>query len=371
MTKLLRSDDAWKGRWQFNEFLQRNQMLNGHNVFEPISDLHVLQIQEAVQLGGYRGAKKEVLRDALDIVCHEHPYHPICSWLNAEHDDKIPRMSHWLVDCLGAEDTPYNRAIGRMFIIAMVARVMQPGCRADYMLILEGPQGIQKSHACRILAGAEYFDDHVPLMERDPVRASMALRGKWLMEVAEMDSFNRWNIDNLKAFVTRTTENFTPKFGRAPVSEPRQCLFIGTTNREDYLVDVTGGRRFWPVRCGEIDIERLAAMRNKLFAEAVTAYRNGEHWWPDAEFEAEHIKPEQEERQQPDAWIDDIRPWLLTRSQVTLMQVWKECISTSNGDATNYHRHQQVRVADCLRQLGWEPGRRLKQAQLWVEKPKP
>ena len=250
-----------------------------------------------------------------------------------------------------------------MFLISMVARIYRPGCKADYMPVIEGPQGVLKSSACAALGG-DWFSDNLPDISvgKD---ASQHLRGKWLIEVSEMHALDRAETAKLKAFVTRTTERYRPSYGRKEVIEPRQCIFVGTTNREIYLRDETGGRRFWPIKAGEIRIDALAKDRGRLFAEAVVAFKSGEAWWPDKDFERDCIMPEQEARFEADAWEDNIRQYLALEPRVTIGRVAQRALSI---ETSKIGTTEQRRIAAVLIKLGWQREKKDREGNRWWSK---
>jgi predicted P-loop ATPase len=319
-----------------------------------MTDAHVDTVQEWLQRNGLRRLGKEVTHQAVDLVAQEHGFHPVRDYLDGLRWDGVPRVGKWLSYYLGAEPTPYTAAIGRMMLVGMVARVKRPGCKADHMVVLGGGQGVGKSTACAILGGG-WFSDSLPDLAGDQVRVSTHLRGKWLIEVAEMSALRRAETAHLKAFLTRTEERFIPKYGRVELVEPRQCLFVGTTNKEAYLHDETGGRRFWPVRVGAIDLKALAHDRDQLFAEAVAAWSDGERWWPDGDFERQHIAPEQEARYEADDWEQAIGEWLAGRDKCTSLDVARRALFI---ETPRLGTADQRRIAAALERLGWSRGGR-------------
>ena len=214
---------------------------------------------------------------------------------------------------LGRRDTPLNRAIGSRWMISAVARIMQPGAKVDHMLILEGPQGTKKSSALKMLAGADWFTDE--LAEIGSKDAAQQMRGIWIIEIAELDAISRAEVSRIKAFLSRTTDRYRPPYERYVVEVPRQCVFAGSVNPDTYLRDETGNRRFWPVRCGNINLDALSRDRDQLWAEAVARYRDGTIWWlNEAELIAD-AKIEQDQRYQADAWDARIDRWLVYERQ--------------------------------------------------------
>jgi predicted P-loop ATPase len=328
----------------------------------PVRDADVAALQELLQASGLEKLGKHTVHQAVDLRADERRFHPVRDFLNTLQWDGTLRLVRWLVTYFGAEDTEYHRRIGCMFLVAMVTRIFEPGCKSDYMPILEGPQGSLKSTACRVLGGT-WFSDNLPDIRTAGKDVAQHLNGKWLIEVAEMSALDKAEASALKAFVTRTVERYRPSYGRKEVIEPRQCVFVGTTNKAAYLRDETGGRRFWPVRVGVIDIEGLTRDRDQLFAEAVHLYRQGCHWWPDADFEREFMAPEQEARYEADVWEEAIRGFLADKQRVTVLEVARDGLHI---DLPRIGTADQRRITAALERLGWGRGKRAGSARPWV-----
>ena len=162
---------------------------------------------------------------------------------------------------------------------------------------------------------------------------------------------NRAENAALKAFITRPVERYRPSYGRKEVIQPRQCVFIGTTNKATYLRDEAGGRRFWPIEVGRIDTDALARERDQLFAEAVKLHHEGRRWWPDDAFERKHIKPQQDARYEADAWESTVRAWLEDKSSVLVGEVAREALHI---ETSRIGRAEQNRITAILERLSWK-----------------
>jgi predicted P-loop ATPase len=370
----LREDARWRDLFGYDQ-MQRASMLlqpvpsrnidaeSQEHLPRPVRDADVTSLQEMLQLAGLRQMSKDTVHQAVDLRSHERAFHPVRSYLENLKWDGTPRVDNWLASYLGAEASNYHFGIGRMFLVAMVARIFSPGCKADYMMILEGPQGAMKSSACAILAGA-LFSDSLPDLRSAGKDVAQHLNGKWLIEVAEMSALDKAGASALKAFITRSTERYRPSYGRKEVIEERQCIFVGTTNKSAYLRDETGGRRFWPVKVGKIAIAELKRDRDQLFAEAVTLYRGNCCWWPSADFERNHIVPEQEARYETDAWEEAIRSYLDKANRVTVLEIAREALYIATPKLGTA---DQRRIVAALERLGWRRAPRAFDGRWWIK----
>jgi predicted P-loop ATPase len=290
----------------------------------------------------------EVAGQAVQTSARDHPFHPVKAYLQELAWDGVERLNRWLCTYLGADDTEYSHAIGSRWLISAVARIFRPGAKADCCLILEGPQGIRKSTALRTLAGEYFTDELADLGSKD---AAMQTRGVWVIELSELDSFSHSEVARIKAFMSRTTDRFRPPYGMRLVESLRQCVFAGTVNHSTYLRDETGGRRFWPVTCGRIDIDALSRDRNQLWAEAKTQFDAGSVWWLETAELVQMASDQQMERYEGDPWEEVIGPWVDGRLSVSISDVLQKCVQKPQALWTQTDKN---RAARCLKALRWE-----------------
>lgn len=247
---------------------------------------------------------RTALEEAVKMVAGRHRYHPVRQYLATVRGkwDGVRRLSSWLKRVCqaqapeGLEDITdkYLARVGSWLVMAMVARVMEPGCKFDYMVIFEGAQGMGKSTLARTLGGEWFADTGLVMGEKD---AYQNLQGVLVYEVGELDSMNRAEVTKVKAFASSQKDRFRASFDRRPRDYPRQVVFVGTTNEDHYLTDQTGNRRFWPVRVGgPIDVAWVREHRDQLFAEALEAFEAGHRFHPTQDEQRELFDPQQSAR---------------------------------------------------------------------------
>ncbi len=233
---------------------------------------------------------KDKIKDARDAVLTRHRKHPIREYLNNLEWDGVPRLETLIIDYIGAEDTPLNRAMTRKHFTAAVARVMRPGCKYDYCLIVTGAEGIGKSTLFSVMGGAWFNDSLVTMEGKNGMEQA---RGGWVIELPELGSIKRSDVEQVKAYISRQDDTYRPAYGTVVEKHPRQCIFCGTTNETYFLKGDTGNRRFWviPVDPGlrkyDDCKEALEPVRDQLWAEAVEYYHRGEKLYLPADLEAE------------------------------------------------------------------------------------
>jgi predicted P-loop ATPase len=296
-------------------------------------------------------------------VAQHNSYNPVTESLSALEWDGIPRLSGpvdddadippWLTRYLGAAATTENAAFGRKWMIGGVARAFQPGCKMDTMLVLEGPQGLKKSTALRTLSNGVVpgvFTDEIS--DPNSKDAGLQMQGAFIIEIGELAALGRAEIEQIKAWLTRQVDRFRRPYGKIVEDFPRPCIFAGTVNPigVGYLKDPSGGRRFWPVECGEIDLAALAKDAPQLWAEAVAAYVDGEKWWL-TEDEQIYATIAQAQRYEEDPYSTMIDEYIYGRATVTLLDIMHTAL-----DIPKERRNAIVnkRIAAHLHTRGWE-----------------
>jgi predicted P-loop ATPase len=354
--EMLKSHPDWHGVLAFNRFTQRRMLLEpiaGSGTFHsprPLEDDDYSDAQQWFNRNGFPRASSEIVSAAMRAACRAKTYDPLTDYLSNLKWDGKPRVGDWLEKYTGAEGSPYVHEAGKRWLISAVARAYKPGCKADHMLVLEGAQGQRKSSALGALAGPDYFSDSLPAMNTKD--ASSYLRGKWIVEVAELEAMRR-EMDAVKAFITREVESFRPAYGREEVIEPRRCIFAGTTNKDDWQRDETGGRRFWPVKVGKIDVDAIKKDRDQIWAEAVVLFKKGEVWWLQGDVEAT-ARAEAADRMPVDPWREYIAKAIQGRQEITTKEILRELGFQPNAVTLSHSK----RVAKELTAMGWVKGGR-------------
>lgn len=283
-------------------------------------------------------------------------------WMRAQIWDGESRLDKVCPLGFGTPDDDYYRAVGRCFIMSIVKRVMEPGSQVDTVPVFEGPEGLRKSTALRIIGGNWFTECHEEITGKDFLQI---MPGKMLVEISELYSFKRAEIERIKGIITNRIDRYRPSYGRIAVDHPRMCVFAGTTNRNDWNGSDTGARRFWPVACGQIDLQWLKDNRSLLFAEAFIRVMAGDaHWDVPAETAKEMVAM----RRSDDPWAAAIQKYLMSRNETSVDAILDDVL-----DIPMERRDQgaAARVRSVLRLSGfdgmtkWVSG---KSQWMWVRK---
>ena len=276
---------------------------------------------------GLPSIARAALTEAIQTVAHTRRFHPIREQLQGMAWDGTSRIDKWLIHILGErpkavgdqlqtikpELAEYLRIVGKCWLLGMVYRVMEPGCKFDYCPVLEGVGGLRKSTMVEILAGSPYYSD-TPFEVGRGKEAQEQVQGLWVYEIAEMTHFSKAEVGAIKAFISSKVDRYRVAYGATVGSFPRQCVLVGTTNENTYLRDRTGNRRFWPIPVRHvINTEWLVRNREQLLAEAYVLYQKSTAYTPTPHEEARLFMPMQESRLVETAVISELLH-VLTRS---------------------------------------------------------
>lgn len=292
---------------------------------------------------------KQNICDAVIIHAKRNRKHCVKDWLATLTWDGVDRIGSFFPDFFGTESTPYTIAASRNFWLSICARVHRPGCKMDYMVVLEGSQGSMKSTAIQTIGGDWFTEQHESVMGKGFYEV---IQGKLIVEVGEMDAFSRADITKVKQVITCPVDRYRVPWDKYASDHPRQNVFIGNTNKkEEWNSDETGARRFWPIRCvGEADIEGIARNRTQLFAEAWQLIKDGAQWW---HMPKEETEKEQRARYNADIWHAKIAAFVASRSFVSLDEICEECLYIKTGDRDHAIKR---RIGATLRFMGWTSG---------------
>jgi putative DNA primase/helicase len=340
--RILINDERWAGKLAFDQFADVVRF-NGQVLHDQDATIAALWLDEVYEVR----CDFSKVHTIIDQVARANPVHPVRAYLTDLTWDGVPRIATWLTRYLGVRDTPLHMAIGTKFLISAVARVLIPGCKVDTTLVLAGKQGAGKSRAAKILASEEWFNDsQIDIGNKD---AFQQIHGSWLYEIAELHSFRGREATAIKAFLSSAIDRYRPPFGRSRIDVPRQCVFICTTNEDDFLEDPTGHRRFWVVSVQRLDEEALLADRDQLWAEAVEMYMDGKPWFLAREEEID-LAAANKTYERADVWEEVIHGFLAGRAYTTSLEVATAGLGMVPREVD---RSTDMRITAILKRLGW------------------
>ena len=365
IARYLTRHPKWAGRiWRdsFSQVVRLDDKVLGEHVAEIAEDARVF-------LKWDREPHLELVRMAIQQTADHHARNPVEVWLRGLKWDGKSRANDWLVRAGCSPDDGVAKLVGRKWLIGLVARALRPGCKMDNVLILEGAEGMKKSMLFETLVGKDLFSDSPAAFSRDDL---LIMHRVWIVELAELSAFKKAEQESIKKFLAANKDGFRAPYARETAVYPRHFVCVGTTNDDEYLEAAATNRRYWPVRAEQLRPEIIAEEREQLLAEAVAAFDAGEPWWFDESEDSTNATPEELRearalREITDALMPRVQAVCDANEDKTLSA--GEFMDLLGLDATR--RDLQMRVAACLRKLGWthKRGRRpgTKAMHLWFK----
>jgi predicted P-loop ATPase len=337
-----RIEEKWGKRLRLNEMTQQVEMDgDASNI-----DIDQAYIRAAKEL--HLDIDKQKASDIVVMCARENTYSPVREYLNSL-AGKEPISLESLAERYFGTPDPFHAILLKRTLIAAVARTFKPGCKVDTMCILQGGQGLLKSTFWQTLAGETWFTDN--LSEASEKDEKLKLRRYWILEFSEFETvYKRKDVEQLKAFLSSRIDSLRRPYGRSLEDFPRTSIFVGSTNRQEFLNDPTGGRRYWVIPVSQtIPIQMLEEERDRIWAAAVAAYRSGEQWWLTRE-EDKLLEEANKGWQSSDTWEVMVLNYLQNKSLCTVSELFTHAIQI---ELAKQGKAEQMRLSDILRRNGW------------------
>ena len=322
------------------------------------------------------------IEDCLKLQFEEHSYHPVRDYIRAAKWDGVERVDNLFIDYFGASDNVYSKQAARKMLVAAISRIMRPGCKYDNVVTLVGPEGTGKSTFANKLAGQWFSDTFMTVHGKEALEQ---IQGAWIIEMAELSGLRKAEVESVKHFITKQVDMFRPAYAKVSETFPRQCIFIGTTNKRDFLKSTTGNRRFIPI---DVHVESVTRSVwedlqpeevSQLWAEAFTYYKKGETLYMDASADriakkeqSKHAETDERsgilgnflDMELPKDWDDrslierrlyiesDKSEGDVQRQVTCVAEVWCECFGREQNQMDRYKTRE---INEMLRAAeGWE-----------------
>jgi predicted P-loop ATPase len=355
----LRRDDVSGVRIGYDAFTDE-LMLAPHKTedWRAFTDADYVRLRIRLEGGGFKPIGRELMRDVVVMVADDNRFDSAQTWLNGLRWDGVPRVEQFWTRYFKAQDSAYTQSCGLYIWTAMAGRVLEPGVKADMVPILVGEQGVGKTTGVAAMVPDQAFFMEVKFDDSE-IEMARRMRGKLVGEIGELRGLHSREIEHIKAFITRTHEEWVPKYREFSIKYPRRLVFVGTTNNDEFLADETGNRRWLPIRVGEVDTEAIRADVEQLWAEAAARFTEGGVQWSDAQHLAESVH---DEHTIVDPWQDAIGRWLDESAGVddcapankdTLFKINRLMQEALGLGVHQLARKDELRAARVLRALGY------------------
>lgn len=347
---------GWQVRYD-TFFCQKMIAPYGAEKWCPLTDVDAVAIREDYEkTRNFKRISERLMQDAITLAANNNPFDTAQQWLSGLPKwDGVRRIEQFFIRYFGVEDSTYSRAVGRYIWTALAGRAMQPGIKADMVPVLVGSQGVGKSTGVRVIVPDDAFFAEIDLSDRGADLARL-MRGKLIGEIGELKGMRRTEKEAVKAFLSRTVDEWVEKYDRYRTEMPRRIVLIGTTNQEEFLEDDTGNRRWLPMTVGAVDVSGIVTARNQLWAEGLSIFKaSGIDW------SAEKLASDTHQKHMiKDSWGDVIEAWLSTPDEPNGLIPADDVVKLSDVlrfalgfDIKQIKRGDEMRVASILRAMGY------------------